>query len=92
MRLNDYTLDEQMGTFSGRVELLFNVGGTPQWGTVCSQGIGQREAQAICNTIGFTYGTHEHARGPPGRFRILVAGGGGAIKLDRCGDVPVCEP
>ena len=49
LRLADYVLDENAKTFSGRLELFYN----GQWGTVCSTGFDQIDAQAVCNTIGF---------------------------------------
>ena len=49
LRLADYVLDENARTFSGRLELFYN----GQWGTVCSNGFDQNDAQAVCNTIGF---------------------------------------
>ncbi len=49
LRIANYNLDPQEGTFSGLVEIFYN----GQWGTICSNGFDEIDAQAVCNTIGF---------------------------------------
>ncbi len=53
LRMANYNLQPprggQPGTFCGLVEIFYN----GQWGTICSNGFDQIDAQAVCNTIGF---------------------------------------